>query len=72
MTDANAHSHKYYDDEYVEHVAEATRRFLQARNTYVAAWLEFQDTCIGGGFAPEEEGRVIESILKQAKKDGGR
>ena len=54
----------FYDEKYLKHVSDAARGLLEARDAYVAAWMAWNDTCLGASATPAEEAEIMQGILE--------
>lgn len=53
----------YYEEGYEMEVGAAAKRIIEARDAYFKAWVEWNETCLGGCMSADDEADAVKNIL---------
>jgi hypothetical protein len=59
----------YYQDGFAEEGGQKAKRLIEARDAYIAAWLEWNDGPLAGLNSAEDECEIMRHIFEQAMKE---
>jgi hypothetical protein len=55
----------YYEEGYAMDVGEAANKLIEARDAYFQAWIEWNDTCLGGCMSADDEADTVRACLNK-------